>query len=159
MVELLVVISIIGILASVALPALFKNIEKAKIAELESQISAIRSAVLTIYADTTVIYGGTESDNILQYDPYDINSKSEVYKELEGFNIPFGGTYRTVKVGNKLLLEIKPVMPISKSGAKRLRQNIGDNYVNGGGDSIHIDEVEAIKGYGNPIYIKLIQTN
>ena len=158
MVELLVVISIIGILASVALPALFKNIEKAKIAELESQISAIRSAVLTIYADTTVIYGGTGSAD-KQDEPYDINSKSEVYKELEGFNRPFGGTYRTVKVGNKLLLEIKPVMPISKSGAKRLRQNIGDNYVNIDGGFIHIDEVEAIKGYGNPIYIKLIQTN
>ena len=38
LVELLVVIAIIGILAVVAVPALFKNIEKGKVAELESVI-------------------------------------------------------------------------------------------------------------------------
>lgn len=51
LVELLVVIAIIGILAIVALPALFKNIEKAKIAKLEADISAIKSASLSYYAD------------------------------------------------------------------------------------------------------------
>ena len=50
LVELLVVIAIIGILAVVAVPALFKNIEKGKVAELESDISAIRSAALSYYA-------------------------------------------------------------------------------------------------------------
>lgn len=51
LVELLVVIAIIGILAIIALPALFKNIEKAKIAKLEADISAIKSASLSYYAD------------------------------------------------------------------------------------------------------------
>ena len=53
LVELLVVIAIIGILAVVAVPALFKNIEKGKIADLESDISAIRSAVLSYYTDNS----------------------------------------------------------------------------------------------------------
>ena len=42
LVELLVVIAIIGVLAVVAVPALFKNIEKGKIASLESDISGYR---------------------------------------------------------------------------------------------------------------------
>ena len=54
LVELLVVIAIIGILAVVAVPALFKNIEKGKVADLEADISAIRSAALSVYADTSV---------------------------------------------------------------------------------------------------------
>ena len=53
LVELLVVIAIIGILAVVAVPALFKNIEKGKVADLESDISAIRSAVLSYYTDNS----------------------------------------------------------------------------------------------------------
>ena len=53
LVELLVVIAIIGILAVVAVPALFKNIEKGKVADLEADISAIRSAALSVYADTS----------------------------------------------------------------------------------------------------------
>ena len=53
LVELLVVIAIIGILAVVAVPALFKNIEKGKVADLESDISAIRSAVLSYYTNNS----------------------------------------------------------------------------------------------------------
>ena len=53
LVELLVVIAIIGILAVVAVPALFKNIEKGKVADLESDISAIRSAALSYYAENS----------------------------------------------------------------------------------------------------------
>ena len=60
LVELLVVIAIIGILAVVAVPALFKNIEKAKIADLEADISALRSAALSYYADTS----GNLPDNL-----------------------------------------------------------------------------------------------
>ena len=51
LVELLVVIAIIGILAVVAVPALFKNINKAKVADVESDYSAIKSAVLSYYTD------------------------------------------------------------------------------------------------------------
>ena len=51
LVELLVVIAIIGILAVVAVPALFKNINKSKVADLQSDYSAIKSAVLSYYTD------------------------------------------------------------------------------------------------------------
>lgn len=52
LVELLVVIAVIGILAVIAVPALFKNIEKGKIADLEYEYDAYKSAALTYYADT-----------------------------------------------------------------------------------------------------------
>lgn len=53
LVELLVVIAIIGILAMVAVPALFRNIEKAKIADLLADINAIKSSALVYYAETS----------------------------------------------------------------------------------------------------------
>ena len=57
LVELLVVIAIIGILAVVAVPALFKNINKSKVADLESDYSAIKSAVLSYYTDNNKLPG------------------------------------------------------------------------------------------------------
>ena len=59
LVELLVVIAIIGILAVVAVPTLFKNIEKSKVAKLEGNISAIKSAALGYYADKSEFYETT----------------------------------------------------------------------------------------------------
>ena len=59
LVELLVVIAIIGILAVVAVPALFSNIEKSKVARLEGNISAIKSAALSYYADNSEFYETT----------------------------------------------------------------------------------------------------
>lgn len=124
LVELLVVIAIIGILAVVAVPALFKNIEKGKIADLEADISAIRSAALSVYADTSAY-------------PNDIN---DVKAELEGLSNPFGGdsTYSLesatlavegkVKVGD-LLLNINTTKAISQNGIKKLRQDLGNKVV------------------------------
>lgn len=51
LVELLVVIAIISILAVVAVPSLFQNINKAKAADVVADYSAIRSAVISMYAD------------------------------------------------------------------------------------------------------------
>ena len=53
LIELLVVIAIVGILAVVAVPALFKNIDKAKFIELESDYTSIRKAALQYYSDYT----------------------------------------------------------------------------------------------------------
>lgn len=58
LVELLVVIAIIGILAVVAVPSLFKNIYKAKWSELEADYSAVKSAVLSYYADNSELPKG-----------------------------------------------------------------------------------------------------
>ena len=124
LVELLVVIAIIGILAVVAVPALFKNIEKGKVADLEADISAIRSAVLSVYADTSAY-------------PTDF---TKVEAELEGLSNPFGGngSYSLetatsaiagkVNIGD-LLLNINTNNGISKNGIKKLRQDLGDKVV------------------------------
>ena len=57
LVELLVVIAIIGILAVVAVPALMKNINKAKAADIVSDYSAIKAQVLATYADDSLESG------------------------------------------------------------------------------------------------------
>ena len=117
LVELLVVIAIIGILAVVAVPALFKNIEKGKVADLESDISAIRSAVLSYYTNNSEypIDDSTATSNpgsnytpkdavvLLQKDMKsltDTDAKKlqkqatlELLSELEGLSFPYGGSY------------------------------------------------------------------
>src|SRR5699024_12621130 len=86
LVELLVVIAIIGILAVVAVPALFKNIEKGKVADLESDISAIRSAALSVYADTSTYSIGEVTGT----------GNTAIDKELEGLSKPFRSEERRV---------------------------------------------------------------
>lgn len=134
LVELLVVIAIIGILAVVAVPALFKNIEKAKVADLEADISAIRSAILSNYADgsksvldnhmywikqedgSILFWQGTSSE---KYDPTNDN--------IEGLSIPFGGAYEVYehKIENpgKIMLQI--MAPISNVAFEKLKQDLG----------------------------------
>ena len=48
LVEILVVIAIIGILAVVAVPSLFKNIEKAKIAEFRGRYKHIKKRCIKL---------------------------------------------------------------------------------------------------------------
>ncbi|WP_027626691.1 type II secretion system protein GspG [Clostridium lundense] len=52
LVELLVVIAIIAILAAIIAPNAFKAIEKSKVATIESDYKAIKTATLSYYADT-----------------------------------------------------------------------------------------------------------
>lgn len=86
LIELLVVISIIGILAVVAVPALFKNIQKSKIADLESDYNAIKSAVLSIYTE----------GNKLAYEPVHTSNTINEYLEYKIENTPIGGQYYIV---------------------------------------------------------------
>ena len=126
LVELLVVIAIIGILAVVAVPALFKNIEKGKVADLESDISAIRSAALSVYADTSEM---PEQSDIL-------TGTKEICAELEGLSNPFKATsYVTDIVGNDLILIITMPNQISASGMKKLKQDLGDKLKEDGTSS------------------------
>lgn len=117
LVELLVVIAIIGILAVVAVPALFKNIEKGKIADLEADISAMRSAALSIYADTS------------EYPTTD----AQMLEELEGLSKPFNATYTlgTEKAPDTLTLSIKPPVgsEISEDGFAKLQKDLGKDVV------------------------------
>src|SRR5699024_6484910 len=130
LVELLVVIAIIGILAVVAVPALFKNIEKGKVADLESDISAIRSAALSVYADKSEM--PVEQKDIL-------TTTTEIGAEIEGISKTFKATsYKTVSAdnGNKLLLEITVGKGISKDGFQKLINDLGDKYVNNTGVTV-----------------------
>lgn len=70
LVELLVVIAIIGILAVVAAPSLFKNINKAKAAEIVSDYSAIKAAITSAYADGDLVngtYSNTPNQGIIAH--------------------------------------------------------------------------------------------
>lgn len=117
LVELLVVIAIIGILAVVAVPALFKNIEKGKIADLEADISSIRSAALSYYADTSTM---PEQGDIL-------TGTEKICAEIEGLSNPFKATsYVTSIKDNNLILTITMTNQISTSGMTKLKQDLGD---------------------------------
>ena len=143
LVELLVVIAIIGILAVVAVPALFKNIEKGKVADLEADISAIRSAVLSNYADESKpllnngMYWFKDENGSIRFmpgiasDEYDpMNDYDPTNDNIEGLSIPFGdvglGYYvyeHSATKSGKIMLDI--MAPISNVAFKKLKQDLG----------------------------------
>ncbi len=89
LVELLVVIAIIGILAVVAVPALFKSIYKSKISEVEADYNAIRSAVLSYYAENGELPNIEREESV---------KDSYIGKYIEGFvdKTSIGGVYKIV---------------------------------------------------------------
>jgi general secretion pathway protein G len=52
LIELIVVIAVIGILAAIVAPNAFRAIEKGKLAKVESDSKAIKTAAFAMYADT-----------------------------------------------------------------------------------------------------------
>ena len=77
LVELLVVIAIIGILAVVAVPALFKNINKANAADVIADISAIKTGVVSKYADAGALDATTTAlDNAAIATTYEVQDLS-----------------------------------------------------------------------------------
>ena len=132
LVELLVVIAIIGILAVVAVPSLFKNIEKGKVAELESDISAIRSAALSYYAaegtypNQTLATNGTTSSI----------AQASLLKEIESLSNPFDATYTvgntTTNVNPPSALELKiETTKLSADGLAKLKSDLGNMVTSG----------------------------
>ena len=152
LVELLVVIAIIGILAVVAVPALFKNIEKGKIADLEADISAIRSAALSVYADTSEMPTGAIYAN------GSVQASSKIGAELEGLSNPFGGTYTTELKNNNntLVLKIDVTKGISKDGSKKLASDLGDKYVTADLKQISPESAQPISS-NTSVYVKLME--
>ena len=103
LVELLVVIAIIGILAVVAVPALFKNINKAKVADVESDYSAIKSAVLSYYTDNnTMPISDTSGTSLKKW-----NEKLVDYMDSVPTDSAIDGKYSIVKSGDKLALKLQ----------------------------------------------------
>ncbi|CEH32644.1 type IV pilin protein [Romboutsia lituseburensis] len=128
LVELLVVIAIIGILAVVAVPALFKNIEKGKVSDLEADISAIRSASLSYYADNSTYPEGDIFDK-------DGNvTNTDIKDEIEGLSNPFKATNYTLEEsspGGALQLKItqKSGSEMSENALSKLKKDLGDMVV------------------------------
>ena len=119
LVELLVVIAIIGILAVVAVPTLFNNIEKGKVADLEGDISAIKSGALSYYADnskyptTNGTTGTKQVENLLD-------------GEIEGLSNPFNGTYSltTTATAGELKLVINNMNGLTEKGLDKLIKDL-----------------------------------
>ena len=142
LVELLVVIAIIGILAVVAVPTLFKNIEKGKIASLESDISAIRSATLSYYADNST-YPTTTSSNNAE------GLVASLQGELEGLNDPFESTYAlsgTVPSDLTLTITFGAGKSISQKGIDKLNKELSG--IAGGSAEANSVTVKLITGNG-----------
>ena len=101
LVELLVVIAIIGILAVVAVPSLFKNIDKAKASQVVTNVKALKTEILTVYAD-----GKNDGDVLLVMDEANILS----VLELETNEGKLGESYSVVESGKstdgKVFIEI-----------------------------------------------------
>ena len=136
LIELLVVIAIIGILAVVAVPALFKNIEKAKVADLESDISAIRSASLSYYGDNGAYPNGSlvvtnGKINAPQVDGSDTGA-SKISSEVENLSFPYEGTYKFEgSAPGPLVLKITPAdgKSISSNAVAKLQKDLGNSMV------------------------------
>lgn len=139
LVELLVVIAIIGILAVVAVPNLFKFIHKSKISELESDYSAIRSAVLVSYAE----------DNKIHHYGTLLSSEAIISNLDGGFDkSPIGGQYNLLP--NKTYRD--EVDNEEKNYMDEYKDSIfmvddAGNYVRG--DITKFELVLHIKGYDN----------
>lgn len=141
LVELLVVIAIIGILAVVAVPALFKNINKAKVADLEADYNAIKSAALSYYTDNNK-YPGTYNNGAYVGD--DIVSKADGFKEYMD-TVPTQPSISTkpegdaendgfkFKAGDKgaLILQVNNVK-IDENQANKLKEDLGSSIVTNG---------------------------
>ncbi|MEW9096327.1 MAG: prepilin-type N-terminal cleavage/methylation domain-containing protein [Clostridiaceae bacterium] len=115
LVELLVVIAIIAILAAIISPNAFKAIEKSKVATVESDYRAIKTATLSYYTDTgkwPSIYDATseglyitgKDNNGNKLDNWD----GPYLEKLPNKN-PWGGDYKINAVGDIVELEFNKV--------------------------------------------------
>lgn len=85
LVELLVVIAIIGILAVVAVPTLFSNINKAKATDVVADVRAIKTAAMAAYADNSKS-AAELLDGLSNADNTDSSKKIMDKLELEDFS-------------------------------------------------------------------------
>lgn len=147
LIELLVVIAIIGILSVVALPALFKNINKAKIAKVESNYNTIKTAELNYYAENNAF----ESD-----------LKKLDIEHLDISKTPIGGDYkiRMKNNENKIVTEYGPIKAYNVQKDGKLGNYVdidkyGDIYLSIQGfenNKLHINNEEfksLVNKFGN----------
>lgn len=130
LVELLVVIAIIGILAVVAVPSLFKNINKARVAELESDYNVIKNATMSYYIDHNEIPPASmlsEENAISEYmentiektpigGQYYLLPNTETENNSGNYMDGLGYYYKLSEDGSKLV-------PLSKDGTNYIKDN------------------------------------
>ncbi|MBO3444082.1 type II secretion system protein [Clostridium sp. CCUG 7971] len=99
LVELLAVIAIIGILAVVSLPALFDNINKAKVSELLSDYSVIKAGIAQYYSDNNYklkseIVANPDGSNTIRLHSY-LSEQKKIQDYFDSIidETPFGGRY------------------------------------------------------------------
>ena len=142
LVELLVVIAIIGILSVVAVPTLFKNIEKAKVVSLEADINTIKSAVRSVYADSgefqdLILFKG-DGGEVMAKDiaPFVILlNDAPILSEIDTLSFPFEATYQIMyskKSGSNssytnVTLFIKVAEEISETGIEKLKRDLDES--------------------------------
>lgn len=146
LVELLVVIAIVGILAVVAVPSLMKNIEKGKVAKLESDYNVISTGMVTYYADKNE-YPTNPKDGVEQgielsttKNSMSSNATEEIKQYISDLANPFNATYTlkpilataTTDAGVELVITN---IDISDTGVERLRTDLGTTKVKPGNKS------------------------
>lgn len=138
LVELLVVIAIIGILAVVAVPALFKNIEKSKVADLTADINAIRSASLSYYSD----------ENAYPVDGTELVAGLGVLEgELENISNPFNANTYTLNGTTPgdltLTIDFSDDAQLSNNAIEKLEQSLGDLATTVEADSVVVTLIKS----------------
>ncbi|WP_219711937.1 type IV pilin protein, partial [Clostridioides difficile] len=112
--------AMIGILAVVAVPALFSNINKAKVASVESDYSSIKSAALSYYSDTNKMPATTSN-------PVDLENL-KTYMESLPDKADIGGEYQLLLVGNKLVLQINDAT-LTGAQSTKLLSDLGNDKI------------------------------
>lgn len=139
LVELLVVIAIIGILAVVAVPSLMKNIEKGKVAKLESDYNVIATGMVTYYADKNEYPTGTGGAGIqlsTAKNSVSASASEEIKQYISDLANPFNATYTLKPLASDATasgdlgveLEISNI-DISDTGVERLKTDLGATKV------------------------------
>ena len=136
-----------------AVPALFSNINKAKVASVESDYSSVKSAALSYYSDTNKIPVTPDGQTGL--------SVLETYMESLPDKADIGGEYKLIKVGNKLVLQIGKDgegVTLTEAQSAKLLSDIGKDKIYTGvtGDNFGEQLKDTTKIDNKALYIVLI---
>nr|4TSM_A Chain A, maltose-binding protein, pilin chimera [synthetic construct]4TSM_B Chain B, maltose-binding protein, pilin chimera [synthetic construct]4TSM_C Chain C, maltose-binding protein, pilin chimera [synthetic construct] len=111
-------------LAAAQTNAAASNINKAKVASVESDYSSVKSAALSYYSDTNKIPVTPDGQTGL--------SVLETYMESLPDKADIGGKYKLIKVGNKLVLQIgtnDEGVTLTEAQSAKLLSDIGENKI------------------------------
>ncbi len=155
LIELLVVIAIIGILAAIIAPNAFKAIEKSKVAAVESDYKAVKSATLMYYSDvgTWPTADNDFSDNDNESNAFVTGDSSNgwdgPYLEKWPTKNPWGGSYTlaTYTFGTEEYLSFA-ANNVRTNSAEKVQSDLGEDVV-----QIATTAPGYLTGAGNPNWL------